>query len=95
MPGHGAKAVRGADKHVRLIQRLFCCCQKEQLHKFMSECAPNKIKPGSAAGKENKIHPSIYRLARGGLEPIPNLLCKLQQTVTTTETPIFPHLIAK
>lgn len=33
---------------------LFCCCQKEQLHKFMPVCTPIRNKPGSAVGKDKK-----------------------------------------
>lgn len=33
---------------------LFCCCQKEQLHKFMPVCTPDKNKPGSVVRKDKK-----------------------------------------
>lgn len=35
---------------------LFCCCQKEQLRKFMPVCASNQIKTWERSEKEQKVH---------------------------------------
>lgn len=57
---------------------LFCCCQKEQLYKFMPVWTLNKSEDGSAGRNDKKIH--LYKTTR--------------QTVASSQMrPFFPFYL--